>query len=291
MTGFARVRKATDSFEIVVSVKSVNHRGLDVHFRMPPDLDAFENAMRAEIKRRVLRGHLQVQVNYTSTRVEAPAVLNVGLLDAYMTAFRRAAAVHGLHGEPDLNAALRLPGMFQSEEEEPDPALEAALVAATGEALDVLNEFREREGGEIAAEMRVRAAGVLEAAGRIEELRGRAAPEFQARLNAKIGELLEGVGVEPQRIAQEVAFLVDRSDISEEVTRLKLHTAQLMELLEKGGEIGKKLDFLLQEMNREANTLLSKSTGAGGSGLEITNIALGVKAEIEKIREQGLNLE
>jgi len=291
MTGFARVRKATENSEIIVSVKSVNHRGLDVHFRMPPELDAFENAMRAEIKRRVARGHLQVQVSYTSTREEAPAAVNTALLDAYMTAFRRAAAIHGLRGEPDLNSALRLPGMFRSEEEEPDPQLEAALVAAIGEALELMNQFREREGREIAAEMRRRAGDVLEAAGRIEELRSRAVPEFQARLAAKLAELLQGAGVEPQRLAQEVAFLVDRSDISEEVTRLKVHAAQLNELLDKGGEIGKKLDFLLQEMNREANTMLSKSTGAGEAGLEITGIALGVKTEIEKIREQGLNLE
>ncbi len=123
------------------------------------------------------------------------------------------------------------------------------------------------------------------------EIRSRAVPEFQARLSERLEELLKTTGIEPQRLAQEVAFLVDRTDISEELTRLKVHAVQLNDLIEGGGEVGKKLDFLLQEMHRETNTILSKSTGVGEVGLELSELALTVKAEIEKIREQGLNLE
>jgi uncharacterized protein (TIGR00255 family) len=184
-----------------------------------------------------------------------------------------------------------MPGMFLRSEAEPDTELEKLLVAAAEEALAKLNEFREREGGEIAADMRARNVAVLEAARRMDELRAGAVAEFEARLQERLAELLKTVEIEPQRLAQEVAYLVDRSDISEELTRLKVHAVQLDDLLTGGGEIGKKLDFLLQEMQREANTILSKSTAVGDMGLEITDLGLTVKAEIEKIREQGLNLE
>jgi uncharacterized protein (TIGR00255 family) len=164
-------------------------------------------------------------------------------------------------------------------------------VAALEDALELLNQFREREGGEIAGEMRARNTTVLQCARQMETIRSRAVPEFQARLSAKLGELLNHSGLDPQRLAQEVALLVERSDVSEELTRLKVHAVQLDDSLAAGGEVGKKLDFLLQEMHRETNTILSKSTGGGEHGLEIGELALTVKAEIEKIREQGLNLE
>jgi uncharacterized protein (TIGR00255 family) len=125
----------------------------------------------------------------------------------------------------------------------------------------------------------------------MQKLRSQAAPAFQARLSERLAELLGGTSVEPQRLAQEAALLADRSDISEEITRLTVHTSQLEALLAAGGEIGKKLDFLLQEMGREANTILSKTSGAGDLGLVMTEVGLAVKAEIEKIREQALNLE
>jgi uncharacterized protein (TIGR00255 family) len=180
--------------------------------------------------------------------------------------------------------------MFEAAEREPDEELQRRMVETLEEALDMLNQFREREGAEIAAEMRARTRTVLVTAKQIEDIRGRVLPELQARLNTKLAELL-GANIDLQRLAQEAAFLADRSDIAEEITRLKVHAVQLDDLLAGGGEVGKKLDFLLQEMHRETNTILSKSTGAGDSGLEITDLALTAKSEIEKIREQGLNLE
>lgn len=291
MTGYARVRKLNGDAEIVVSVKSVNHRGLDVHFRMPGELDPFENALRNAVKRKVVRGHVQVSVRVASARAGAAASLNRPLLETYLASFRAVAQEYGIPGEPDLNAALRVPGMFETSEEEPNAEMERMLVQALDEALDILNQFRTREGGEISAEMRERNAGVMASARRMEEIRAGVLPEFQLRLSEKITELLASPGLDPQRLAQEAAFLADRSDISEELTRLKVHSTQLESLLSGAGEVGKKLDFLLQEMHRETNTILSKSTAVGEAGLEITDLALGVKAEIEKIREQGLNLE
>ena len=291
MTGFARVRKTSAAGEVVVTVKSVNHRGLDIHFHMSDELDVFENALRSALKRHVLRGHFQVRVVFTRSQAAAPA-LNRGLLDAYFGAFHQAASEMGLPGEPDLNAALALPGMFrETGGEQPEEAAEQFLVSALEEAVHSLNAFREREGKELAAELTARAAAIREAASRMQELRSQAAPAFQARLSERLAELLGGASVEPQRLAQEAALLADRSDISEEITRLRVHTSQLEALLAAGGEIGKKLDFLLQEMGRESNTILSKTSGVGDLGLVMTEVGLAVKAEIEKIREQALNLE
>jgi uncharacterized protein (TIGR00255 family) len=291
MTGFARVRKSSEEGEAILTVKAVNHRGLDMHFHMSDELAVFENALRSVLKRSVARGHVQVRVSFTPARLSA-AALNRGLLEAYVAAYHQAAAQLGLSGDPDLNAALALPGMFaEAGAGEPREAVERLLVEAIEEAARLLNAFREREGSELASEMTARAASIRSAAARLEELRARATPAFQTRLTERLGELLSGVPIEPQRLVQEVALLVDRSDISEELTRLRAHTSQLEGLLGAGGEIGKKLDFLLQEMGREANTILSKSNGAGELGLALTELGLAVKAEIEKIREQALNLE
>jgi uncharacterized protein (TIGR00255 family) len=293
MTGFARVRKTEGDREVSVTVKTVNHRGLDVHFRMPMELDAFEIPLRAAVKRLVVRGHVQVQVQVRCATAgrDAQAQVNQPLLESYLTSYHRMAAIHGLQGGPDLNLAFQVPGMFMQADAEPDTEMEGLLVAAIEEALARLNEFRDREGAEIAADMRARNGTVLRAARQMDGLRSGAVANFQARLTEKLAELLKGVELEPQRLAQEVAYLTDRSDISEELTRLKVHAVQLEDLLAGGGEIGKKLDFLLQEMHRETNTILSKSTGVGELGLDIADLALTVKAEIEKIREQGLNLE
>jgi uncharacterized protein (TIGR00255 family) len=176
-------------------------------------------------------------------------------------------------------------------EAEPAESTRQLLVSAMEAAMDALNEFREREGGELAAELKARAAAIHEFGARIEELRDRALPAFQARLNERLADLLGGTSVEPHRLAQEVAIIADRSDVCEELTRLKVHTAQLGSILDGGGEVGKKMDFLLQEMSREANTILSKTVGVGDIGLGITDLALAAKAEIEKIREQSQNLE
>jgi uncharacterized protein (TIGR00255 family) len=292
MTGFARVRKSVPEGEIVLSIKSVNHRGLDMHFHMATELDPFEAAIRNAIKSKVARGHLQIQIMLNRTVPEGASTLNRPLLAAYLQAFREAGSDFDPKSKPDLNVALRLPGMLQvTDAAEPVAPLEPPLLEAVQEALELLNRFREREGAVMAAEMRERCASVCDLGARMEKIRSRATTAYQKRLNERLRELLRGAGIEPQRLAQEAALLAERSDISEELIRLKTHAAQLEKLLNSDGEVGKRLDFLLQEMNRESNTILSKTSGLGELGLTVTDLALAAKAEIDKMREQSLNLE
>lgn len=292
MTGFARVRRAVAQGELLLGLKSVNHRGLDLHFHLPAELDPFENAMRAAIKQRVARGHVQIHLAFNRAALPGCANLNRPLLEAYLSAFQQASRELGLDSTPDLNSALRIPGMFQMDgTAEPDAELEKELLEITGEALDALNRFREREGAALASEMLERCATVCELAVSMEKIRAGATAAFEKRLKDRLADLLRGGSIDPQRLAQEVALLVERSDISEELIRLKTHTEQVQALLCSGGEVGKRLDFLLQEMNRESNTILSKTGGLGELGLTITDLALAAKAELDKIREQSLNLE
>jgi uncharacterized protein (TIGR00255 family) len=291
MTGFARVRKSIERGEIVATLKSVNHRGLDMHCRMPQELEALEHEVRGVVKGGVARGHIEIQVSFTRT-AGAAATLNRPLLDAYIQAFRDAAGLYGLSGQPDLNSALSIPGMLSAaSDEEVEKEVAQAVLEAVAEALVLLNAFREREGAAIAQEMRQRCQNVLGVVTRMEEIRAGAGAAFHQRLKEKLADLLAGAAMDPQRLAQEAAVLADRSDIAEELVRLRTHAAQLDAMLLGGGEVGKRLDFLLQEMNREANTVLSKTGGLGDLGLTMTELALAAKSEIDKIREQSLNLE
>ena len=294
MTGFARARRSLGDGELVVSVKTLNHRSLDVHVHAPSAADPLEAAVRTLVKSRVARGHVEVRIALPPASLNgSPAALNRTLLEEYLAAFRQAAAEHGFDAQPDLNAALRIPGMFGevSENAELPPGTETAMLDALGAALDELNQFRAGEGAEIGREMCGHNSRLGALAEEMEKIRAGAQEVFEKRLNERLQELLKGVQIDPQRLAQEAAVLADRSDIGEELARLKIHSAQLAGLLEAGGESGKKLDFLLQEMNRESNTILSKTSGAGEIGLRITELALAAKAAIEKIREQSLNLE
>jgi uncharacterized protein (TIGR00255 family) len=292
MTGYARIRRQTPTGELTLSVKSVNHRGLDMRFHLPPELEFLENAVRERVARKMARGHVDVRIGWNRAGAPGGFGLNRPLLDAYMAAFREAAEAYGIDPRPDLSAALRTPGMLgEVADREPGREFEEQLLTALDEALDGLNAFREREGAELAAEIAGRRERISGAAVRIEEIRARAFPLLQARLKERLEEILNGAPLDPQRLVQEAAVLADRSDIGEEVARLKIHARELGEILAVGGEIGKRMDFLLQEMQREANTILSKTGGIGETGLEITGLALQAKSDIEKIREQALNLE
>ena len=292
MTGFARVRKEIPQGELVLSLKSVNHRGLDLHFHLPNELDALENDIRGVVKNGVARGHVQIHVGLTRPVVGDAAPLNRAMLHAYMAAFREGAQLYAIQAQPDLNSALRIPGMISTgDEEELGEAVTKALLEATAEAVVLLNVGREREGAATALEMGQRCQSICGLVSRMEEIRAGAVAVFQKRLREKLADLLRGAGIEPQRLAQEAAILADRSDIAEELMRLRTHAAQLESMLAGEGEIGKRLDFLLQEMNRESNTVLSKTGGLGDLGLTITDLALSAKSEIDKIREQSLNLE
>jgi uncharacterized protein (TIGR00255 family) len=296
MTGYARVSRSLPSGELTLSIKTVNHRGLDMHFHVPPELDAVEPAMRAAIRKKVVRGHLQLQASFRKTNGAAgTAAINEPLLRAWLESFREISERCGLDTKPDLNQALRLPGMMEIRSEAPSETsnteLEAAALSAAAEAAEQLDQFREREGKAIEEEIRARAASLSELVTRMEEIRSRALPYFHQRLKEKLSELLGGAQIDPARLAQEAAVLAERSDIAEELVRLRSHAAQTSDLLSAEGETGKKLDFLLQEMNRETNTILSKTGGLGETGMTLTDLGLAAKAEIDRIREQSLNIE
>ena len=292
MTGFASVRRPTGAGELTISLRSVNHRGLDLHFHQIGEFAAFENVMRSLLKEQIRRGHVEVRVLLAPMQSET-AAYNRTALDRYLSAFRQVSRDFQLSGEPDLNLLFTLPGVFEPANgaDRLSEAIQPELLEALSVCIGELNTHREREGNALRLELE-REAGLIETAtAAIRAIRLNALPHLHARLRDRITELLNGSGISETRIAEEAALLADRSDIEEELTRLAVHTVELRRMLAEGGEIGKRLDFLLQEMNREANTALSKSSGAGEPGLQITNLALGLKANIERIREQALNLE
>jgi len=292
MTGFARVQKSTEHGDITVSLKSVNHRGLDLHFHLGAELDSLEHVMRAALKRSVLRGHIDVRCSVLRSANGAASGLNLPLFRSYLAAFRKAAAEEGIEAQPDLNRILLLPGILgASDQRAPDTTAEKAILSALEEAVEVLNQFRAREGAELAAFIREQNVAIRTGSEEMQKIRAGAIPVFQKRLLEKLQELLGNTMIDPQRLAQEAALLADRGDIGEEISRLQIHSRQLDEILDSGGEVGKRLDFLLQELNRETNTILSKTSGLGDLGLRMTELALASKAAIEKIREQALNLE
>jgi uncharacterized protein (TIGR00255 family) len=272
-----------------LSLKSVNHRFLDLHFRLPSGTDSLEMQLRRALKEKMARGHIEVSLSLERATGE-PLALNRDLVGGYIAAFRSAAAEFGLAADPDLNAILRVPGALDSADDSAQGALEAAVMAKVDEALARLNQMREEEGRSIERELRERMARLAEAAKSVQQHRRAVLQTYVERLQSRMLELL-GTSADKDRALQEAALLVDRSDIQEEIVRLETHVQHFLGLLDQGGEVGKKLDFLLQEMNREANTLLSKTSGLAGEALNITEAGLAMKAEIEKSREQVQNLE
>jgi len=295
MTGFAQVRRQTDLGELSVSLRSVNHRGLDLHFHLGAEFLKFESAMRAKVKENVGRGHVEIRVTLTRTPGAGGLGYNNEALKAYVAAFRAAASDLELDSKPDLNVLLGMPGVVGngtgSEGEPLDAQFQPLLLSALSECLGNLNAVREREGAELRKALLVELAAIEQARSEISNLREQATPYLLERLREKLNELLNGAGVTEARLAEEAAILAERSDVEEELTRLGIHAQEMRRIVEAGGAIGKPLDFLLQEMNRETNTTLSKSTGASEPALKITNLGLAQKANIERIREQALNLE
>ncbi len=293
MTGYARARRSSELGEVVATARSVNHRGLDLHIHVSEELELFEPALRNAAKRHVKRGHLSLRVKFAPAHAAAGAALNRPLFEAYLKAVEEARRDYGVEGEPRLDTAMRIPGMLvQAQEDAEAPeGLEALVVETAEQALAALDEFRAREGEELKRMLKELNAAIRRGVERIERCRMPAMEHYRARLEQRLRELTKGMELDAQRVAQEAAILADKTDIAEEVGRLKVHTQELDAMLEAGGEAGKKLDFLMQEMSRETNTILSKTGGAGEFGLQVTSLALEIKANIERIREQALNLE
>jgi uncharacterized protein (TIGR00255 family) len=290
MTGFAQVKgRVNAQMAFALSLKSVNHRFLDLHFRLPSDTDSLEMKLRRILKDKMARGHVEVILNLDRSGTNGVA-LNRQLIAGYVQAFRAAADEFSVEGEPDLNVVLRMPGAMDAGAEKSSDELETAVLAQMEEALSRLNTMREEEGRSINTELCARMASLEKAAAGVGGHRNTILRSYSDRLQSRMQELL-GAQVDKERILQEVAVLVDRSDIQEELVRLQAHVKHFLGLLDQGGEVGKKLDFLLQEMNREANTMLSKTSGLAGEALKITEMGLLMKSEIEKSREQVQNLE
>jgi uncharacterized protein (TIGR00255 family) len=289
MTGFAQVTGQAGGLGFILSLKAVNHRFLDLHFRLPAGCDGLEMKLRRVLKEKIARGHIEVTLSFDRNS-DSSTGLNRELVGAYIQAFRGAAKDFGVTGEPDLNVILRMPGALESSSLPATEEVEHSVMSLVEQALARLNAMREEEGQGMERELRQRMADLKTAADGTLRHRSAVLESYSQRLQARLQELM-ATQVDHDRILQEVALMVDRSDIQEELVRLKTHIQHFLGMLDAGGEVGKKLDFLLQEMNREANTLLSKTSGLAGDALRITETGLAMKSEIEKCREQVQNLE
>lgn len=295
MTGYASLRSvAREQLGFTLTIKSVNHRFLDLQFRLPSSCDALEIQLRRVLKEKLRRGHVDVTLQL-ERKSNIQIQLNAPLLDAYLRAFREASALYGLASNPDMNVILRLPGLMSAEStvsEEAMQGLDEAVLSLVDELVARLNEGRAQEGAALAAELRASMARLLTSANEVAELRSGVRDALFERLRARLAELMQGTPVSEERLLNEAAVLAEKSDVDEEIVRLRTHIEHFVGIVDAGGEVGKRLDFLLQELNREANTMLSKTSGAaGGNSLRITELGLEMKAEIEKAREQVQNLE
>jgi len=297
MTGFAQARDERDGSSVRINLRSVNHRFLDLHLRMPDGFEVFESRIRRAIRNRLRRGHVDVNIYYEPGGTGTVEV-NHDLVESYMKAVEKLRQEFGVKTEPDLVALFRLPGVVAApggasdlQSEEKQEKLGVQVEACLEQALNKLEVMRRSEGQSLTTEMQGILEQVAARTAEIETLAERVRPAIARRLEERLVDLLKGVQLDPIRLAQEAALLTERSDVSEELARLRSHVEQFRKLLAGAGEAGKKLDFLLQEMQREANTLLSKTPGVESEGLAITGLALEVKSDIEKLREQAQNVE
>ncbi len=289
MTGFGRATVQADGRAITVELKSVNHRYLDIGMRLPRTLNFIEDSVRSVLGEKLARGHVDVFVNYRNTRSDSKAVeLDEPLLLAYASAAEKGAKALDALNDLSLSSLLRFPDVLTVTEAQEDQEAVCALCReAVSQAAEELIAMREREGEKLANDLLERAK-VLEAIrNRIDERAPLVVRDYQEKLRARIAELLDGAAeVDESRLVAEVAYFADKANITEELVRLESHIAQLRAMLTGTEPAGRKLDFIVQEMNREMNTIGSKA-----ADLTILNAVIEGKAEIEKIREQVQNIE
>ena len=290
MTGFGRGAASGDGFAVGVEIKTVNNRYLDIHLRAPQELNAIEMDIRKRVKARLSRGRVDLNISFERTASDATYQINQAVVSAYVDALREIQRQFNLSGEIDVTSIARLPGALSSPRDEMSQEIVSAVESAIDQALISLEQMRGAEGAALAEEMQSRLGKIEAAIPIIESAAEGLIESYRQRLHKRIAELIAREGqtieVDTARLAQEVAYLADRSDITEELARLKSHVDQFREAIDSADEVGKRLDFLLQEFNREANTVLSKSTE-----IPIKEAALAIKAEVEKLREQVQNVE
>lgn len=287
MTGYGRCTRVIDGRQLTIEVKSVNHRFLDLGFRMPRSFAFLEEDARRIIGQRLNRGHVDLFATYRNLRTDARTVtVDSALLAAYMGALDSIGETSGMRDDRTLMSVSRLPDVLVVEEAEEDrEALKLLMAEALGGALDEMVAMREREGASMKADLILHVDEIERMTGEIEQRYPETVAEYQQRLKQRVEELLGG-DMDEQRLLQEVAVMADRSAIAEETVRLHSHIAQLRELFEQDEPVGRRIDFIVQELNREVNTISSKS-----QDIPITRLVVSCKAEIEKLREQLQNVE
>lgn len=288
MTGFGRGKVAKDGREITVELKSVNHRYLDLSFRMPRHISFAEDALRTALNDSLSRGHVDIYVNYRNTRSDAKeVVIDTALLGAYLRSVKKAAGELMIENDMTLSNALRLPDVTDVVEADEDREAVAALCKeAAILAISELKLARSGEGERLAKDLMGRLNTVDELREKIAQRAPGVVEEYRTRLNERIEGIIGTLEVDRQRLATEVALFADKASIDEELVRLTSHTAQARDLLNQNVATGRRLDFVVQEMNREFNTIGSKANDA-----EIAALVILGKAEVEKIREQVQNIE
>ncbi len=288
MTGYGRAVQTPLDREFTVEIRSVNNRYLDCNVKLPRSLNFAEDAVKQHVKAAVSRGKVDVFISVGSSAEEELQVsLNRPVLEGYLRAMRAMVSEYGVQDDISASTLARMPEMFQVEKPEQDEEqLMKGLLSVVDEALAAFNTMRATEGQAMEQDLRSRGNTIRELVSQVEAASPQTVADYRARLETKMREVLENTNIDENRIVQEAAIFADKVAVDEETVRLRSHLAQMDEMLSGGGAIGRKLDFLLQEMNREANTIGSKC-----SDLRLAKVVVDIKAELEKIREQTQNIE
>ena len=289
MTGFGKGAVTENNFAVTVELKTVNNRFLDISLRLSNEMQSIEAEIKRLISSRLSRGRVDVNVQYERSE-EINYELNRPMITGYLAAMKKMQEEFGLSGEPDINVIAKLPNVMISKKDELSEAFSFGVAAAVATALEDLEKMRSSEGEMLKAELESRLTAIENHLPAIESEAGSLSEEYRQRLTRRIGDLLAKsetqIEFDQGRLAQEIAYIADRADISEEIARLKTHIEHFRAIMNEEKEVGKRLDFLTQELNREANTITSKT-----NNMIVKENALAVKSEIEKIREQVQNVE
>ncbi|HOK43981.1 MAG TPA: YicC family protein [Thermoclostridium caenicola] len=286
MTGFGCYEYSEDDITFTIEIKTVNHRYFDLFLRMPKQIQAFEDRVRSIVSNKIQRGKVDVYITCDNKAEDAiDVVLDERLARAYSDALKAMADHLGIKDDISVSTLARFPDILKVEKKEDDERIGNILEKAVDQAVSSLVEMREKEGEKLKESMVLNLQNVRAYLDKVRERAPLVVREYKEKLEARIEELA-GMKVDPARLAMEVALFADKCSIDEEIVRLESHIDQMNDLLEKGSPVGKKLDFLIQEMNREVNTI-----GAKASDLDITRCVVELKSEIEKLREQVQNIE
>ena len=288
MTGYGRAVETVNGREFTVEIRSVNNRYLDCNVKMPRMLSFAEEAVKQAVKAAVSRGKVDVYVSLNSeAAADVQVKLNKPVVEGYLAAMRAMVEEYGVKDDISVSVLSRMNDVFVVEKPQTDEdQLKADLLGVVSLALDNYNKMRAVEGAALEADLRNRANTILELVTLVEQYNPQTVSDYRTRLEEKMREVLENKSIDESRILTEAAIFADKVAVDEETVRLRSHLEQMDTMLRDGGAVGRKLDFLLQEMNREANT-----TGSKCSDVKVARIVVDIKAELEKIREQTQNIE